>query len=75
MVEKIFTQLEVLARTLQLWYMRKRKTTEVATSVLIKFHPQDARERVLKEYKKRLKKLGLALSHATKKQGVSSFFG
>jgi len=59
MVEKIFTQLEALARGFQLWYMRGKKTTEVVSPTLIKFHPKDARGRVLKTYDERLKKLGL----------------
>lgn len=35
--------LEPLARTLQLWYMRRRRTTEVVSGSLIRFHPHDAR--------------------------------
>lgn len=57
MVEKIFTQLEALTKSLQLWYMRGKQTTEVVSGTLIKFHPEDARRWVLKEYKKKLKKL------------------
>lgn len=47
------------ARDFQLWYMQKKKTTEVVSENLIKFHPQDARSWVLEEYQKRLDKLGL----------------
>jgi len=59
MVEKIFTKLEALARWLQLKYMASRRTTEIVESGRIRFHPQDAREWVLREYSKRLKKLNL----------------
>jgi len=50
---------EKLLRNLQLWYMRKRRTTEVVTDGIIRFHPQDARKWVLKKYKQRLTDLGL----------------
>jgi len=59
MVEKIFTKLEALARWLQLKYMASRRTTEIVEPGRIRFHPQDARAWVLKEYKKRLNKLGV----------------
>ncbi|MBI5465323.1 hypothetical protein HY946_01800 [Candidatus Gottesmanbacteria bacterium] len=49
---------ERLVKKLQLWYMRKRRTTEVISEGVIRFHPQDARGWVLKEYSGRLKKLG-----------------
>lgn len=48
---------ERLARNIQLWYMRKRRTTEIVSDNLIKFHPQDARDWVLKEYQIRLRNL------------------
>lgn len=60
MVEKIFSKLEALARWVQLKYMSSRRTTEVVEPGRIRFHPQDAREWVLKEYQKRLEKLQLA---------------
>lgn len=60
MVEKIFTKLEALARWVQLKYMSSRRTTEVVEPGRIRFHPQDARRWVLKEYQKRLEKLQLA---------------
>lgn len=60
MGEALFTQLEALARWAQLKYMESRRTTEVVEPGRIRFHPQDAREWILKEYQKRLKKLHLA---------------
>ena len=48
---------EQLAKRVQLWYMRNRRTTEKITEGIIRFHPQDAREWVLKEYQARLEKL------------------
>ena len=56
---KIFAKLEALARWLQLKYMAPRRTTEVVEPGRIRFHPQDARKWVLREYKERLKKLGI----------------
>ena len=45
---------EIVLKKLQLWYMRKRQTTEVIRDGIIRFHPQDARVWVLRKYKKRL---------------------
>ena len=59
MVSKIFSQLEALAQKLQLKYMAKRRTTEVVEPGRIRFHPQDCRKWILKEYKERLNKLGI----------------
>ncbi|HUV42805.1 MAG TPA: hypothetical protein VMY36_02750 [Patescibacteria group bacterium] len=59
MGETIFTKLEALARWSQLKYMESRRTTEVIEAGRIRFHPQDARNWVLKEYQSRLKKLRL----------------
>jgi len=47
---------ERLAKQAQLWYMRQRRTTEVVSDNLIKFHPQDARGWILREYQARLQK-------------------
>ncbi len=55
MVSRILTQLEALARRVQLKYMKPRRTSEVVENGRIRFHPQDAREWVLKEYQSKLK--------------------
>ncbi len=60
MVQRILTQLEALAQKAQLRYMNPRRTSEVIKPGRIRFHPQDAREWVLKEYQARLKKLQIA---------------
>jgi len=57
MGEAIFAKLETIARWLQLKYMKSRRTTEIVEPGRIRFHPKDAREWVLKEYKERLDKL------------------
>ncbi|MDP3998321.1 MAG: hypothetical protein Q8P89_01750, partial [bacterium] len=44
---------EGLAKKTQLWYMRKRRTTETVSDDLIKFHPQDVRVQVLENWKKK----------------------
>lgn len=51
--------LERFTYRLQLAYMESHKTTEITEPGRIRFHPQDARVWVLKEYKKRLKILHL----------------
>lgn len=60
MVSKILAKLEALSRWFQLKYMATRRTTEVVESDRIRFHPQDCREWVLKEYKKNRKKYGIS---------------
>lgn len=60
MVSRILTQLEALIQRRQLRYMNPRRTSEVVEPGRIRFHPQDAREWVLREYQARLKKLRLA---------------
>lgn len=57
MVTKILSQLEALSRFLQLKYMASRRTTEIIEPGRLRFHPQDCREKIMLEYKKRLKKL------------------
>lgn len=59
MGETLLAKLETLARWLQLKYMARRRTTEIVEPGRIRFHPKDCRGWVLKEYKKRLKKLRL----------------
>jgi len=48
------TFIEFLAKHTQLWYMKNQRTIETVTNGFVAFHPQDARERILEEYKKRL---------------------
>ena len=60
MVPRILTKLEALVQRLQLRYMNPRRTNEVVETGRIRFHPQDARERVLREYKNRLKTLQIS---------------
>ena len=49
----VFLFLETLAYKMQLKFMESKKTVEVTTPSLIRFHPNDLRQRVLKEYQKR----------------------
>lgn len=49
-----FSFLENLAYKLQLKYMKKKKTVEITTPSVIRFHPQDTRQWVLDEYQKRV---------------------
>ncbi|KKR88389.1 MAG: hypothetical protein UU37_C0004G0007 [Candidatus Gottesmanbacteria bacterium GW2011_GWA2_41_12] len=48
LTKKIFSLLmpfEILLRTIQIWYMKKRRTTEVISPELIMFHPGNTRDR------------------------------
>lgn len=49
------SSLESLFKIVQLRYMRQKRTNEMIVDKLLRFHPKDARERVMREYKKRLK--------------------
>lgn len=49
------TIVEKLFRRIQLWWMRKRKTTEITQPDLIAFHPEDISQKVLNEYQKRVR--------------------
>lgn len=51
---------ERLLRTLQLWYMRKHRTTEIVSDTFAAFHPIDYRGKIGELYKNRLKKFGLS---------------
>lgn len=53
--------LEQPSRLLQLWYMKKRRTSEVIEPGVLRFHPRDARIWVRNKYAKRLKMLNLPL--------------
>jgi hypothetical protein len=53
-VNVFFDFLENLAYEIQLKYMEKKKTTEITTPSVIRFHPQDVRQKVLDEYQKRV---------------------
>lgn len=49
--------LEKGVQSLQMKYMENRRTKETISESLIKFHPQDARRRVLEEYQKKIKSI------------------
>lgn len=57
----LFTFLEPLARCLQLWYMRNRRTSEVIRPGLLRFHPRDARVWVREAFAERLSRYNLPL--------------
>jgi len=59
MVAKILTQLESLAKKLQLRYMASKRTTEVVEDGRILFHPGNGQKQIMIEYQKRLKALGI----------------
>jgi hypothetical protein len=51
--------MEPFFRSVQLMYMRGRRTNEVIQQGYLRFHPSDARDWVMPEYKKRLARVGL----------------
>lgn len=53
----VLEKLNVLCKQIQLRYMKKRRTLEVISDSVARFHPKDARSWVLKEYEKRLRAL------------------
>lgn len=53
--------LESLAKAFQLWYMRKRRSTEVVSDTLIRFHPHDARIWIKRALGRRLAKYNIPL--------------
>lgn len=57
----VFRFFEPLARVIQLWYMRHRKTSELVSPILIRFHPRDAREWVRSKLAARLAKQKIPL--------------
>lgn len=61
---RVFTRmannpLEVISKKIQLIYMSKRRTNEKLNDTLLRFHPRDARLRVIPAYYQKLKSLGL----------------
>jgi len=59
--QSILRFLEPLAKTIQLWYMRKRRTTEVVSDTVIRFHPVDARDWIYRELQRRLRGTNIPL--------------
>lgn len=52
-----FSVMEKISKSIQLSYMSKKRTKEVINRDLLRFHPIDARERVMKNYQESFKKL------------------
>lgn len=48
-------------KVLQLWYMKKRRTTEIVSDARIRFHPVDARLWIAKAFMTRLRQLKIPL--------------
>ena len=55
------SQVESFLKNFQFWYMRKRISTERIGEHQLFFHPANTQELVLAEYRKRIKKLKIAL--------------
>ncbi|MBI3955723.1 hypothetical protein HY339_00550 [Candidatus Gottesmanbacteria bacterium] len=52
---------EPLVRILQLWYMKKRRSTEIVTDTVIRFHPRDARVWIKRALGRRLARFNIPL--------------
>ena|SRR5436190_8134660 len=52
--------LELFAKKIQIWYMKKYRTNEIITDTLLAFHPEDQGEKVMREFEKRLQKYRLS---------------
>lgn len=57
----LFIVFEPLAKLAQLWYMKNRRTTEVVSDSVLRFHPKDARVWVREELRKRLDAMNIPL--------------
>jgi len=57
----ILSLLEPFAKRIQLWYMRKHRTTEVITDTTLRFHPRDARVWVKRKLAARLRRSHIPL--------------
>jgi len=58
----LLSTVENLLKDFQLWYMKKKLTTERISVTQLFFHPRDTRDWVVSEYGSRLRKLGIASS-------------
>lgn len=52
---------ETPSKLLQLWYMRQRRTTEVVSDQILRFHPRDARIWIKQKFRKRLDRYNVPL--------------
>lgn len=50
----LFLFFEILAKRVQLWYMKKNRTTEIVSDKFLAFHPFDYKNKILTLYKERL---------------------
>lgn len=53
----VLNLIENLLKYIQLWYMRKNRTTEVIREGVIRFHPNDVRGLVMGKFNKKLKNI------------------
>lgn len=58
---RFLSLLEQPAKFLQMWYMHKRRTTEVVSDTVLRFHPRDARIWIRKTFEKKLQQRHLPL--------------
>jgi hypothetical protein len=53
---RLLDVVEILLRKFQLWYMRKKITNEIVSNVIIRFHPNDTKVRIIRKYLSRIRK-------------------
>lgn len=56
-ISQLLNYLEILLKKIQLWYMRNRRTSEVISTGIIRFHPLDARKWILEKYHLKLEEI------------------
>lgn len=56
-VKPLALSVEIFSKKFQLWYMRKKVSTERIGDTQLFFHPRDTEKSIMTEYKKRLKHL------------------
>jgi len=52
---------EYICKVVQLWYMKKHRTSEVISDSILRFHPNDARVWIKRKLAARLKKYNIPL--------------
>lgn len=60
----------IICKELQIRYMKKKRTTELISEHILRFHPHDARIHILNEYRKRLRKYSFPTDLSTRNRNV-----
>jgi len=55
LISQLLNFLEIVAYKIQIFYMKSKRTNEIVELYRIRFHPQDGRQWILKEYQKKIR--------------------